>query len=119
MKIKRFIGSDMREAIRNVRNALGEDAVILSNSRTAQGVEVVAAVDYDESLLSINDANKVVTQSEQKQFDEQTVNRDAIWDDVRYGRNIPETDRQTSAKSNKNRDVQIYSKHPQEDWRYI
>ena len=51
MKIKRFTGSDMRSAIRNVREALGADAVILSNSKTGQGIEVVAAIDYDESLL--------------------------------------------------------------------
>ena len=51
MKIKRFTGSDMRQAIKHVRDALGEDAVILSNQTTADGVEVVAAIDYDESLL--------------------------------------------------------------------
>lgn len=51
MKIKRYFSHDMRTAIRMVRDELGSDAVILSNNRVNGGVEVVAAVDYDESLL--------------------------------------------------------------------
>lgn len=51
MKIKRFFAKEMRQGIRQVREALGADAVILSNTRVNGGVEIVAAVDYDESLL--------------------------------------------------------------------
>ncbi|TAM11508.1 MAG: flagellar biosynthesis protein FlhF [Nevskiaceae bacterium] len=51
MKIKRFTGRTMREALRAVRAEQGPDAVILGNNRTTEGVEVVAAVDYDEALL--------------------------------------------------------------------
>jgi len=51
MKIKRFFSQDMRNVIRMVREELGADAVILSNSRVSGGVEVIAAIDYDESLL--------------------------------------------------------------------
>ena len=51
MKIKRFHAKDMRNTIRQVRDELGADAVILSNRRVAGGVEIIAAVDYDESLL--------------------------------------------------------------------
>ena len=51
MKIKRFVAPDMRQAIRTVREELGPDAVILSNERVSGGVEIVAAIDYDESLL--------------------------------------------------------------------
>ena len=54
MKIKRFFSSDMRNVIRMVREELGPDAVILSNSRVNGGVEVVAAVDYDESIFAHN-----------------------------------------------------------------
>ena len=88
MKIKRFTGPDMRQAIRQVRDALGEDAVILSNQTTAAGVEVVAAIDYDESLLGPSEA-----ESNAIGFDdnEQELQREAIWDDVRYGRGIPAT----------------------------
>lgn len=51
MKIKRFFAKEMRQGIRQVREALGADAVILSNTKVNGGVEIVAAVDYDESLL--------------------------------------------------------------------
>ncbi len=51
MKIKRFHAKDMRSTIRKVREQLGADAVILSNRRAADGVEIIAAIDYDESLL--------------------------------------------------------------------
>jgi flagellar biosynthesis protein FlhF len=49
MKIKRYLAADMRQALRQVREAQGPDAVILSTRKVADGVEVVAAVDYDES----------------------------------------------------------------------
>jgi flagellar biosynthesis protein FlhF len=51
MKIKRFIASDMRTAFRLVREEQGPGAVILSSRRTDDGVEVVAATDYDEALV--------------------------------------------------------------------
>ena len=46
MRIKRYLAKDMRQALRQVREELGADAVILSSQRTAEGVEVSAAVDY-------------------------------------------------------------------------
>lgn len=50
MKIKRFTAKDIRAAISCVRKELGPDAVILSNRVTGGGVEIVAAMDYDEVL---------------------------------------------------------------------
>ncbi|HHH38904.1 MAG TPA: flagellar biosynthesis protein FlhF [Sedimenticola sp.] len=47
MKIKRFFASDIRQALRQVREVLGADAVILSNKSVDGGVELVAAMDYD------------------------------------------------------------------------
>lgn len=47
MKIKHYKAPDMRTALRQVKDAQGPDAVILSSRRIAGGVEVVAAVDYD------------------------------------------------------------------------
>lgn len=41
--MKSFVATDMRTALRMVREALGEDAVILSNRRVAAGIELVAA----------------------------------------------------------------------------
>ncbi|BDU17866.1 AAA family ATPase [Lysobacter auxotrophicus] len=50
MRIKRFTAPDMRTALRMVRDEQGPDAVILSNRPTQDGIEIVAATDYDESL---------------------------------------------------------------------
>ena len=51
MKIKRFVAPDMRTALRMVRDEHGPDAVILSNRRTEEGIEIVAANNYDEALV--------------------------------------------------------------------
>jgi flagellar biosynthesis protein FlhF len=51
MKIIRHTARDMRQALRGVREQLGEDAVILSSRRTGEGVEVTAAIDFDASTL--------------------------------------------------------------------
>src|SRR5882672_8028782 len=51
MKMKRFFAATMREAIAQVRAEQGPDAVILSNKRVEGGVEIVTAIDYDESLV--------------------------------------------------------------------
>jgi flagellar biosynthesis protein FlhF len=50
MKIKRFVAQDMRQALRMVREALGEEAVILSNKSVDGGVELTAAVDLVEDV---------------------------------------------------------------------
>ena len=53
MQVRRFRAPDMRQAIRKVRDAVGPDAVILSNQRLANGeIEIVAALDYDGSMPS-------------------------------------------------------------------
>lgn len=51
MKIKRFVDTDMRQVLQRVREDQGPDAVILSNRRIPEGIEVIAAVDYDEALV--------------------------------------------------------------------
>ena len=51
MKIKRFVAADMRSAMNLVRKEHGADAVILSNRRIEEGVEIVAAAHYDESVV--------------------------------------------------------------------
>ena len=51
MKIKRYFATDMRQAIRKVREEQGPDAVILSNRKVEGGIEIIAAVDYDEELV--------------------------------------------------------------------
>lgn len=51
MKIVRHTAPDMRQALRSIREQLGEDAVILSSRRTPQGVEITAAVDFDAARM--------------------------------------------------------------------
>lgn len=51
MKIKRFVAPDMRQAMSQVREEQGDDAVILSTRRIDEGIEVIAAIDYDEALV--------------------------------------------------------------------
>ncbi len=56
MKIKRYTAASMRAALAQVRAEQGPDAVILSSRRSEDGIEVIAAVDYDEALFA--DANR-------------------------------------------------------------
>ena len=51
MQYRRFRAPDMQKAIRKIRDAVGPDAVIMSNKRLPSGeVEIVIAIDYDGSL---------------------------------------------------------------------
>jgi flagellar biosynthesis protein FlhF len=50
MKIRRFFGKDMREALKQVKDELGGDAVIMSNKKVVGGVELVAAVDKETEM---------------------------------------------------------------------
>ncbi len=54
MKIRRYIAKDMRQALNQVREVQGPDAVILSSRRTEEGVEVVAAVDFEAETVIQN-----------------------------------------------------------------
>jgi flagellar biosynthesis protein FlhF len=60
MKMKRFIAAGAHQAMEQLNDALGPDALILSNRKVAEGVEIIAAVDYEEELLS---STPVVTAS--------------------------------------------------------
>ncbi len=51
MKIKRYVAASMRAALAQVRAEQGPEAVILSSRRVEEGMEVIAAVDYDEALF--------------------------------------------------------------------
>lgn len=54
MKIRRFFGKDMREALSQVKAELGSDAVIMSNRKVADGIELVAAYDKEpEAKIAI------------------------------------------------------------------
>ncbi len=57
MNIKKYVAEDMRQALKIIRDELGPDAVILSNRRIANGVEVQAAIDFDETKFNNMTAN--------------------------------------------------------------
>ena len=63
MKIKRFFAKDMRTALAQVKETLGSDAVIMSNKKVDGGIEIVAAVDYDEPKPQIKAEPKVPKRS--------------------------------------------------------
>ena len=54
MNVRKFHASTTREALRQVRDALGADAIILSNRQVAGGIEIMAVTDMDVSSLAGN-----------------------------------------------------------------
>ena len=60
MVVKKFYGKTTREALRQVRDELGTDALILSNRSLADGgVEIMAVADADVSSLASSLASHV------------------------------------------------------------
>ena len=51
MEIKRFLADDIRSAMISVRETLGEDAVILSNRRKGEKIEILAAIELDPDAI--------------------------------------------------------------------
>jgi flagellar biosynthesis protein FlhF len=50
--IKKFHAGTTRDALRQIRDALGADAIILSNRQVEGGVEIIAVADLDMSALT-------------------------------------------------------------------
>ena len=51
MQTKTFFAKDMRQAMRDISRDLGPDAVILSNSKVKNGIEVIATAEYEEEIF--------------------------------------------------------------------
>lgn len=51
MNVKKFIAINAREALRKVKEALGPDAIILSNRGVAGGVEIMAVAARDMAMI--------------------------------------------------------------------
>lgn len=66
MRIKRYFAKDMRAALTEVKKELGPDAVIMSNKKTASGIEIVAAVDNDAVAASAKETAARITQAPAK-----------------------------------------------------
>lgn len=60
MKLKRFTAKDARTAMRQIKEAFGPDAVILSSHEVAGGIEIVAAIDFDESILNERQPEEII-----------------------------------------------------------
>ncbi len=52
MSIRKFIAPTARQALRDIRNELGDDAMILSNRQVGEGVEIVALANGVIDLLA-------------------------------------------------------------------
>lgn len=63
MSVKRFVGASSRDAMRQVRAALGEDALILSNRRVAEGVEILALADDEHGRMTGQKAQSAVPET--------------------------------------------------------
>ena len=60
MKMRRFIAKTSHEALRNVKEELGADAVILSNKQVDEGIEIVALASNEMSSLVNSPESKFV-----------------------------------------------------------
>jgi len=58
VKIRRFVGKDMRSALAQIKDELGVDAVIMSNKKIPEGVELMAAVDYSQSVPQVSETHQ-------------------------------------------------------------
>lgn len=69
MQVKKFVAPNMRLALKQIREELGPDTVILSNKRVPEGVELMTAVDEParpdpaEPTFSSNDSPYGVSES--------------------------------------------------------
>jgi flagellar biosynthesis protein FlhF len=52
MSMRKFIAPTARQALREIRNELGDNAVILSNRKVEQGVEIVALAERDMAQMT-------------------------------------------------------------------
>jgi len=84
MKIKRFFASDMRTAIRQVSEEQGPDAVILSTRKVEGGIEIVSAMDYDQSLIEggLSSHDESPRSSQVSRYEEVDSAPEADWDET-------------------------------------
>jgi len=105
VKIKRYLDKDMRHVLRRVRQEQGPDAVILSNRRVEEGIEVIAAIDYDESLVKhalgrsadADIGGEALARLVQEDVDAQLTAREHETEVVRASLKATPTDKQPSA----------------------
>ena len=62
MSVRRFVGANSRDVMRQVREVLGDDALIVANRRTEGGVEILAMA--DDAVDQFDPAPSPATQQE-------------------------------------------------------
>lgn len=80
MKLKRFVAADTRSAMQQIKATFGPDAVILSSSLVEGGVELVAAIDFDETIIS---SQAAATIAEPPSRNTDTMQNNTPLDDMR------------------------------------
>ncbi len=78
MKIKRFFAKDMRTALKEVKDELGADAVIMSNKKLADGVEIVAAIDHERPAPASTSAPQMKAASNQQSSQQITQSQSGV-----------------------------------------
>jgi flagellar biosynthesis protein FlhF len=73
VKIRRFVAKDMRSALAQIKDELGADAVIMSNKKIPEGVELMAAIDYSQPLPDVA-SNNDKTQAAMREVSNDVVN---------------------------------------------
>ena len=73
MKMKRYFAADSRQALRALRDEQGPEAVILSNRRVSGGVEIIAAMDYEDAMDNIALDNSDVNNTSASTNDERKL----------------------------------------------
>lgn len=63
MQLKRFIAKDNHNVLKLVREELGADAIIISNRKVDNGIEVIASAGYDSAELQTSVQSDVFVQN--------------------------------------------------------
>ena len=74
MKIRRFVAKDMRSALAQIKEELGVDAVIMSNKKIPEGVELMAAVDYSQPVSTPKANDELTTSNGVREVSNDVIN---------------------------------------------
>ncbi len=98
MKIRRFVAKDMRTALAQIKEELGVDAVIMSNKKIPEGVELMAAVDYNQAVPPAQFSEK---KPDEIQYQENSPRTREISNDVvKFGQQTPVSTNSSSSTVN-------------------
>ena len=78
MKIRRYVAKDMRSALAQIKEELGAEAVIMSNKRIPEGVELMAAVDNNTQPVAPKVNTKATNDDAQQDDTIRMVENDVV-----------------------------------------